>query len=121
MTGPTFTLGQGTGPLRGVRVVEIAGIGPGPHACMTLAGLGADVIPVERPGGHALAGDPEMLLNRGRPSVALDLRQPETVATVLALVRDADILVEEMRPGVTKRLGLNPPSAWRSTRPSTGG
>ena len=101
-------LGQGTGPLRGVKVVEIAGIGPGPHACMILADLGADVIRVERPGGQLLAGGPHNLLNRGRPSVALDLKRPEAVATVLDLVAGADLLVEGMRPGVAERLGLGP-------------
>jgi alpha-methylacyl-CoA racemase len=102
-------LGQGTGPLRGVRVVEIAGLGPGPHACMHLADLGADVIRIERPGGgQPLAGGPAMLLNRGRPSVALDLKQPEAAAVVLELVRSADVLVEGMRPGVAERLGIGP-------------
>jgi alpha-methylacyl-CoA racemase len=104
----TIELGQGTGPLRGVKVVEIAGIGPGPHACMILADLGADVIRIERPGGQALAGGTTMLLNRGRPSVALDLKNPDAVQVVLDLVRDADVLVEGMRPGVTERLGLGP-------------
>lgn len=104
----SLELGQGTGPLRGVKVVEIAGIGPGPHACMILADLGADVIRVERPGGQPLAGGPTMLLNRGRPSVALDLKQPEAAAVVLDLVKDADLLVEGMRPGVTERLGIGP-------------
>ncbi len=104
----SYELGQGTGPLRGVKVVEIAGIGPGPHACMILADLGADVIRVERPGGQLLAGGRHNLLNRGRPSVALDLKKPEAVATVLELVRDADLLVEGMRPGVAERLGLGP-------------
>ncbi|WP_340538973.1 CaiB/BaiF CoA transferase family protein [Nocardioides sp. GXZ039] len=104
----TIELGQGTGPLRGVKVVEIAGIGPGPHACMILADLGADVIRIERPGGAGLAGGPTMLLNRGRPSVALDLKQPEAVETVLRLVAEADVLIEGMRPGVTERLGLGP-------------
>jgi alpha-methylacyl-CoA racemase len=102
-------LGRGTGPLRGVRVVEIAGIGPGPHACMILADLGADVIRVERPGGQPMAGDgPGMFVNRGRPSVALDLKHPDAVATVLDLVERADVLVEGMRPGVAERLGLGP-------------
>jgi alpha-methylacyl-CoA racemase len=101
-------LGKGTGPLRGVKVVEIAGIGPGPHACMILADLGADVVRVERPGGQLLAGGATMLLNRGRPSVALDLKNPEATATVLDLVRNADVVVEGMRPGVTERLGLGP-------------
>lgn len=104
----TLELGLGTGPLRGVKVVEIAGIGPGPHACMILADLGADVIRVERPGGQMLSGGATMVLNRGRPSVALDLKQPEAAATVLELVRGADLLVEGMRPGVTERLGIGP-------------
>src|SRR5580765_2007769 len=101
-------LGQGTGPLRGVKVVELAGIGPGPHACMILADLGADVIRVDRPGGQPLTGGPTDLLNRGRPSVALDLKHPDGVATVLDLVETADVLVEGLRPGTTERLGLGP-------------
>ncbi|WP_210649626.1 CaiB/BaiF CoA-transferase family protein [Nocardioides sp. SYSU D00065] len=104
----TYELGQGTGPLRGVRVVEIAGIGPGPHACMVLADLGADVVRIERPGGGMFAGGRADLLNRGRPSVALDLKRPEAVATVLGLVERADVLVEGMRPGAIERLGLGP-------------
>lgn len=108
IAGMSCELGQGTGPLRGVKVVEIAGIGPGPHACMILADLGADVIRIERPGGQLLAGGRTDLLNRGRPSVALDLKDPRATATVLELVRGADLLVEGMRPGVTERLGLGP-------------
>jgi alpha-methylacyl-CoA racemase len=92
-----------------VRVVEIAGIGPGPHAAMLLADLGADVIRVERPGGAGSAGPRETdLLTRGRPSVALDLKQPEGVQTVLRLVERADLLIEGMRPGAMERLGLGP-------------
>src|SRR4051812_2311214 len=110
----SIELGRGTGPLRGVKVVEIAGIGPGPHACMILADLGADVIRIERPGGQALAGGgAHMLLNRGRPSVALDLKRPEAVETVLELVEKADVLVEGMRPGVAERLGLGPEECQR--------
>jgi alpha-methylacyl-CoA racemase len=101
-------LGQGTGPLRGVKVVELAGIGPGPHACMILADLGADVIRIDRPGGQALTGGAHDLLNRGRPSVAIDLKHPDGVATVLDLVATADVLVEGLRPGTTERLGLGP-------------
>jgi len=104
----SLALGQGTGPLRGVRVVELAGIGPGPHACMLLADLGADVIRVDRPGGQPLTGGPHDLLNRGRPSVALDLKHPDGIATVLDLVETADVLVEGLRPGTTERLGLGP-------------
>jgi len=103
-----YELGQGTGPLRGVKVVEIAGIGPGPHACMILADLGADVVRVERPGGQLLTGGPHDLLNRGRPSVALDLKHPAAVRIVLDLVAQADVLVEGMRPGVAERLGIGP-------------
>ncbi|MFT4287445.1 CaiB/BaiF CoA transferase family protein [Nocardioides sp.] len=101
-------LGQGTGPLKGVRVVELAGIGPGPHACTILADLGADVIRIDRPGGPALGGGALDLTNRGRPSVALDLKRPEAVETVLRLVEGADILIEGLRPGATERLGLGP-------------
>ncbi len=104
----TYELAQGTGPLRGVKVVEIAGIGPGPHACMILADLGADVIRVDRPGGAMFGMGEKDLLNRGRPSVALDLKRPEAVATVLDLVEHADVLVEGMRPGTLERLGLGP-------------
>ena len=101
-------LGQGTGPLKGIKVVEIAGIGPSPHACMILADLGADIIRVERPGGQALTGGTHDFLNRGRPSVALNLKDPAAVETVLKLVEDADVLVEGMRPGVTERMGIGP-------------
>jgi len=109
----TYALGQGTGPLKGVKVVEIAGIGPGPHACMILADLGADVIRIERPGGAGSAGPREAdLLVRGRPSVALDLKNPDAIEAVLQLVEGADVLVEGMRPGVTERLGLGPEDCW---------
>ena len=104
----TYALGQGTGPLAGVKVVELAGIGPGPHACMILADLGADVVRVDRPGGGPLGGGPHDILTRGRPSVALDLKRPEAVETVLRLVEGADVLVEGMRPGTAERLGLGP-------------
>ena len=104
----TYALGQGTGPLAGVKVVELAGIGPGPHACMILADLGADVVRVDRPGGGPLGGGPHDILTRGRPSVALDLKRPEAVETVLRLVDGADVLVEGMRPGAAERLGLGP-------------
>jgi alpha-methylacyl-CoA racemase len=104
----SYELGKGTGPLKGIKVVEIAGIGPGPHACMLLADLGADVIRIERPGGQLLTGGSHDLLNRGRPSVALDLKKPAAVETVLRLVEDAEVLVEGMRPGVTERIGIGP-------------
>src|SRR5689334_17484576 len=108
MTLESYQLGQGTGPLRGIKVVEIAGIGPGPHACTILADLGADVIRVERPGGQLLTGGAHDLLNRGRPSVALNLKDPAAADVILDLVADADVLVEGMRPGVAERLGIGP-------------
>jgi alpha-methylacyl-CoA racemase len=108
----SLELGQGKGPLRGVRVVEIAGIGPGPHACMTLADLGADVVRVERPGGDLFGAGRYDVLTRGRPSVALDLKHPDAVATVLDLVAGADVLVEGMRPGAMERRGLGPDDCW---------
>ena len=97
------------GPLRGVRVVELASIGPGPHAAMTLADLGADVIRIERPGGTlaAVARDKDVL-TRGRPSVAMDLKDPRAAGVVLDLVASADVLLEGMRPGVAERLGVGP-------------
>lgn len=104
----SLQLGQGTGPLRGVKVVELAGIGPGPHACMILADLGADVIRIDRPRGPSIGGSSNDILNRGRPSVALDLKNPRAIETVLTLVEGADVLIEGMRPGVTERLGLGP-------------
>jgi alpha-methylacyl-CoA racemase len=104
----TCVLGRGTGPLRGLKVVELAGIGPGPHACTILADLGADVIRIDRPGGRPLSAGATDLLSRGRPSVALDLEHPDAIATVLELVTTADVLVEGFRPGTTERLGLGP-------------
>jgi alpha-methylacyl-CoA racemase len=104
------TISEKSGPLHGVRVVELVGLGPGPFAAMLLADLGADVIRVDRPGGNALQlGPPEKdILGRGRPSVAIDLKNPRGVETVLDLVASADILIEGLRPGVTERLGLGP-------------
>ena len=75
---------------------------------MVLADLGADVIRVDRPGGQFGPGGPHDFLTRGRPNVALDLKHPDAVATVLRLVESADVLVEGLRPGVTERLGLGP-------------
>ncbi len=104
-----YAIGQGTGPLKGIKVVELAGIGPGPHAAMLLADLGADVVRIERPGGAASAGSRETdLLTRGRPSIAMDLKDPAAVATVLDLVERADVFLEGMRPGAAERLGLGP-------------
>jgi acetyl-CoA hydrolase len=91
--------------LKGVRIIELAGLGPGPFCGMLLADLGADVIVIERPGGGDL---PAAITRRGKRSVALDLKSPEAIATVLQLIEGADALIEGMRPGVMERLGLGP-------------
>ncbi|MBD0736700.1 CaiB/BaiF CoA transferase family protein [Streptomyces sp. CBMA29] len=99
-----------TGPLAGVRVIELLGLGPGPFCGMLLADLGAEVIRVERPaeeGGPAPRGAADVL-GRGRRSVALDLKRPDAAAEVMDLVADADVLIEGFRPGVTERLGIGP-------------
>lgn len=99
----------GTGPLAGVRVVELAGIGPGPFAAMLLADLGADVVRVDRPGGGGLAVDPAYdVTNRNKRSVLVDLKSAGGPARVLDLVERADVLVEGFRPGVAERLGVGP-------------
>ena len=94
------------GPLRGVRIVEFAGIGPGPFAAMLLADMGADIIRVDRPGG----ADPwtKKIVRRGRPTVTADLKDPAQIAIVSRLVSRADALIEGFRPGVMERLGLGP-------------
>ncbi|MFF8828541.1 CaiB/BaiF CoA transferase family protein [Streptomyces sp. NPDC015131] len=96
------------GPLSGVRVVELAGIGPAPFACMLLADLGADVVRVDRAGGERPFGSWHRVLDRGRRSVALDLKHPDGRETVLRLAERSDVLVEGFRPGVTERLGIGP-------------
>jgi alpha-methylacyl-CoA racemase len=96
------------GPLTGVRIVELAGIGPAPYACMLLADAGADVLRLERCTGEPADGPHWDLLTRSRPSVGIDLKHPDAVALVLDLVEGADALIEGMRPGVTERLGLGP-------------
>ncbi|MFH8413628.1 CaiB/BaiF CoA transferase family protein [Streptomyces collinus] len=99
----------GHGPLSGVRVVELAGIGPGPFAAMLLADLGADVVRVDRPGGPGLAIDPAHdVTNRNKRSVVVDLKAPDGPEQVLGLAARADILVEGYRPGVAERLGVGP-------------
>jgi alpha-methylacyl-CoA racemase len=97
------------GPLAGMKVVEIASLGPGPFCAMVLADLGAEVTRVDRRDAAAtqpLAGvDP---LNRGRRSLALDLKHPDAAGVVLRLVEQADVLLEGFRPGVAERLGIGP-------------
>jgi crotonobetainyl-CoA:carnitine CoA-transferase CaiB-like acyl-CoA transferase len=102
---------QKKGPLAGVRIIELAGIGPGPLAGMMLADMGAEVLRIERPGETDLGVKRERrfdLMLRGRKSIALDLKDPRAVAAVLDLVESADALIEGFRPGVTERLGLGP-------------
>lgn len=101
---------RNTGPLSGIRVLELAGIGPGPFAGMLLADLGADVVLIERP---ARAGDPldlgrRNILNRGKRSICLDLKNSRAVDLALRLADGCDALIEGMRPGVMERLGLGP-------------
>lgn len=97
-----------SGPLAGLRVVELAGIGPAPYACMLLAELGADVVRVDRPGAVGAAAAPSVGLARSRPNIAVDLKSAQGRDVVLRLVRDADVLIEGLRPGVTERLGIGP-------------
>ncbi|WP_432837496.1 CaiB/BaiF CoA transferase family protein [Dactylosporangium sp. CA-092794] len=103
-----------TGPLDGVTVVELAGIGPCPFAGMLLAEMGADVIRVDRPGGNFLTPRaPEAdLLGRGKRTVELDLKTPEGRERLAALCDGADVLIEGFRPGVAERLGLAPEALW---------
>jgi alpha-methylacyl-CoA racemase len=99
----------GQGPLNGLRVIELAGLGPAPHAAMVMADLGADVIRVERPGGTATdLPIGEAGVRRGRRIVTADLKDPLQRDAVLALVAASDVLIEGLRPGVTERLGLGP-------------
>ncbi|CAG0975392.1 alpha-methylacyl-CoA racemase [Rhodocyclaceae bacterium] len=100
------------GPLQGIRIIEMAGIGPAPFAAMLFADMGAEVIRIDR---KAAPGDGAFdtlksygFLNRGRRSLALDLKKPEAVAAMLKLVGSADALIEGFRPGVMERLGLGP-------------
>jgi alpha-methylacyl-CoA racemase len=104
----------GRGPLAGTKVIELASIGPGPFAAMMLADLGADVIRVDRlPGSPGPPGTAHLdVSNRGRRSIAVDLKHDQGRATVLRLVEQADALLEGFRPGVTERLGLGPEDCW---------
>ena len=104
-----------TGPLTGTRVVELAGLGPAPFAAMLLADLGADVVRVDRPVPAAVLGMSQAhkdIVNRGKRSIAVDLKNPAGRDVVLELVAASDVLIEGFRPGVAERLGLGPDDCW---------
>jgi alpha-methylacyl-CoA racemase len=92
------------GPLAGVKVLEFAGIGPGPFCCMLLADMGAEVVRI----GRAGQGGRDPVLGRGRHEVGLDLKDPAVIADCLKAIETADVLIEGFRPGVMERLGLGP-------------
>ena len=96
------------GPLAGLRVVELQGIGPGPFCGMMLADMGAEIIRVDRSAAVGSGARSADVLARGRKSIAVDLKNPQGAETVLKLVETADVLLEGFRPGVTERLGLGP-------------
>jgi alpha-methylacyl-CoA racemase len=101
--------GSSRGPLQGLKVIELAGIGPAPFAAMMLSDLGADVLRIDRPGGGASAVLGRFdVLARGRQTVAVDLKSEGATALVLELVAQADVLIEAFRPGVAERLGVGP-------------
>lgn len=102
-----------SGPLKGVRVLEFAGIGPGPFCCMLLSDMGADVVRIDRAGGRVMPHD---VAGRGRRSIALDLKAAADVELALALIEKADVLIEGFRPGVMERLGLGPDKALARNR-----
>ena len=95
-----------TGPLAGVRVIELGGIGPGPHAAMVLADLGADVVRVRRPGGFAMPREDRDLMHRGKRVVDLDVKN--NPQALLDLAAKADVLLDPFRPGTCERLGIGP-------------
>jgi alpha-methylacyl-CoA racemase len=96
------------GPLEGLRVVELGGIGPVPHAGMVLADLGAEVVQVSRPGMVEDVRTRTDILNRGKLSMAVDLKAEAGRDLILRLLEDSDVLIEGFRPGVAERLGLGP-------------
>jgi alpha-methylacyl-CoA racemase len=111
-----------SGPLKGIKILELAGIGPAPFACMMLADAGAQVLRLERAPGGAVEAEEKFanagfgshwdLLNRSRPSVGINLKDPDAVELVLDLVEQADGLIEGFRPGVAERLGLGPEACF---------
>ena len=97
---------MGSGPLNGIKVVEFAGIGPGPFCAMLLSDMGAEIIRIDRKGSRG--GSSNDIGSRGRKSVALDLKKPEGIEACLKLIEKADVVQEGFRPGVMERLGLGP-------------
>lgn len=96
------------GPLAGIRILELAGLGPAPFAAMMLAELGADVVRIDRPGGAGLKVSASDTLNRSRQSLVLNIKHEAAAKTLLTLVKSADVLIDPFRPGVTDRLGVGP-------------
>ncbi len=106
-----MTVSEPRGPLSGLKIIEMAGIGPGPFCAMLLADLGADILRIDRMKPSETGGyrDPKFdLLNRGRRSVAVNLKNPKSAALILDLVKGADALIEGFRPGVMERLNIGP-------------
>lgn len=104
-------MGSASGPLAGIRIVELGGVGPTPFAAMLLSDLGADIIRLDRPPGYDGGAPIDArfnLLNRGRRSAVFDLKKPAAVEAVLRLVAEADVVLEGFRPGVAEKLGLGP-------------
>ena len=100
------------GPLHGVKVIEFAGIGPGPFCAMLLSDMGAEVVRIDRKGGRG--ANKFDITSRGRRSLALDLKNPDAVKTALKLISQADALLEGFRPGVMEKLGLGPDVALKA-------
>jgi alpha-methylacyl-CoA racemase len=92
------------GPLNGIKVIELAGIGPAPYAGQLLSDYGADVVVVDRPG----VSMPKAIDGRGKRSIILDLKKPKAIDALLEMIKGADILIEGLRPGVTERMGIGP-------------
>ena len=105
---------MGSGPLNGIKIVEFAGIGPGPFCAMLLSDMGAEIIRIDRKGSHG--GSPNDIGSRGRKSVALDLKKPEGIEACLKLIENADVVQEGFRPGVMDASAWGRMCAWRAIR-----